>query len=62
MASGSSIQIETLEQTWRTIMDGIEETRQIELANRQKRIEDRQRLEVIKREFNEKFTMPDKKK
>ncbi len=61
MASGSSIQIETLEQTWRTIMDGIEETRQIELANRQKRIEDRQRLEVIKREFNEKFTMPDKK-
>ncbi|MBQ1538069.1 MAG: toxic anion resistance protein [Ruminococcus sp.] len=61
MASGSSIQIETLEQTWRTIMDGIEETRQIELANRQKRVEDRKRLEAIKQEFNQKFTMPDKK-
>ncbi len=61
MASGSSIQIETLETTWRTIMDGIEETKQIELNNRQKRIEDRQRLEAIKREFNQKFTMPDKK-
>ncbi len=61
MASGSSIQIETLEQTWRTIMDGIEETRQIELTNRQKRVEDRKRLEAIKQEFNQKFTMPDKK-
>ena len=27
MASGSSIQIETLEKTWRTITSGIEETR-----------------------------------
>lgn len=61
MASGSSIQIETLEETWRTIMNGIEETRQIELANHQKRIEDRRRLEAIKQEFNERYTMPDKK-
>lgn len=61
MASGSSIQIETLENTWRTIMDGIEETKQIEMDNRRKRIEDKQRLEAIKQEFNQKYTMPDKK-
>lgn len=62
MASGSSIQIETLETTWRTIMSGIEETRQIELESRKKRAEDKQRLAVIKQEFNSKFTMPEQKK
>lgn len=30
LASGSSIKIETLETTWKTIVDGIEETRQIQ--------------------------------
>lgn len=57
LASGSSIKIETLETTWRTIMNGIEETRAIEATARQKRIEDKQRLEAIKKEFNSKFPM-----
>ena len=57
LASGSSIKIETLETTWRTIMNGIEETRAIEATARQKRIEDKQRLEAIKKEFSSKFPM-----
>jgi uncharacterized protein YaaN involved in tellurite resistance len=55
MASGSSIKIETLETTWRTIMTGIEETQQIQDSARQKRVEDRQRLEAIKTEFNKSY-------
>lgn len=55
MASGSSIKIETLETTWRTIMTGIEETQQIQDNARQKRVEDKQRLEAIKTEFNKSY-------
>ncbi|MCR5835188.1 MAG: toxic anion resistance protein [Lachnospiraceae bacterium] len=61
LASGSSIKIETLESTWKTIMNGIEETKQIQENARAKRIEDQARLEVIKNEFNQKYHMPNKK-
>lgn len=61
LASGSSVKIETLETTWRTIVNGIEETRSIQENARKKRIEDANRLEVIKQEFNQKYHMPDKK-
>lgn len=61
MAAGSSIKIETLETTWRTIVDGINETRQIQNDARQKRKEDQARLENIKREFNEMYHVPNKK-
>lgn len=62
MAAGSSIKIETLETTWRTIVSGIDETRQIQENARKQRIDDQARLEAIKKEFNEKYCMPDKKK
>ncbi len=58
LASGSSVKIETLEQTWRTITSGIEETRAIQENARQKRVEDAKRLEEIKKEFNAKYNMP----
>ncbi len=61
LASGSSIKIETLETTWKTIVSGIEETRQIQDQARKQRMEDQVRLENIKREFNEMYHMPDKK-
>lgn len=61
MAAGSSIKIETLETTWKTIVDGINETRQIQNDARQKRVEDQARLENIKREFNEMYHVPNKK-
>jgi len=59
MASGSSIKIETLETTWKTIVNGIDETRQIQEKARKQRTEDQARLEKIKTEFNQKYHMPD---
>ena len=58
LASGSSIKTETLENTWKTIVNGIDETRQIQENARKQRIEDRARLETIKQEFNQKYHMP----
>lgn len=62
LASGSSIQIETLETTWRTITTGIEETRRIEDDARKKRIEDQKRLEAIKEDFQNHYHMPPAKR
>jgi uncharacterized protein YaaN involved in tellurite resistance len=61
MVSGSSIKIETLETTWRTIVNGIEETKQIQENAKKQRIEDQARLENIKTEFNKMYHMPNKK-
>ncbi len=61
LASGSSIKIETLEQTWQTIVSGIEETMQIQENARQQRVNDQQRLEAIKADFKSRYSMPDQK-
>ncbi len=58
LATGSSIQIETLENTWRTIVNGIEETRQIQENAKKKREEDQVRLEAIKADFEKQYHMP----
>lgn len=55
LAAGSSVQIETLETTWKTITTGIEETRRIEEDARQKRIDDKARLEAIKEDFRKQY-------
>lgn len=55
LASGSSIKIETLETTWKTIVKGIEETKQIQENASRKRIEDQARLKAIKDDFNKMF-------
>ena len=60
LASGNSIRIETLETTWRTIVNGINETKQIQENARKQRSEDQLRLENIKEEFNRMYHMPDK--
>ena len=54
LTSGSSIKIETLEKSWRTIVNGIDETRQIQENAKKQRIDDKARLESIKAEFNSK--------
>lgn len=54
LASSSSIKIETLEESWKTIMKGIEETKQIQEEARQKRIEGTKRLHEIQKEFQSK--------
>ena len=61
LASGSSIKADTLETTWRTIMDGIEETRKIQEDASRQRQEDQQKLARIKQEFQTKYQMPNKK-
>lgn len=61
LASGSSIKVETLETTWRTIVNGIEETKQIQENARKQRIQDQAKLENIKQDFNRMYHMPDKK-
>lgn len=61
MAAGSSIKVETLETTWRTIVNGIEETKQIQENLRTQRVEEQKRLENIKDEFNRMYHMPSKK-
>lgn len=51
LAAGSSIKIETLETTWRTIMNGIDETKAINENARKQRNDDAVRLAAIKQEF-----------
>lgn len=60
LSSGSSIKIETLETTWKTIMSGIDETRQIQENAINQRVNDQTRLETIKQEFNQRYNMPSK--
>lgn len=60
LSSGSSIKIETLETTWKTIMSGIDETRQIQESAMNQRVNDQARLETIKKEFNQRYNMPSK--
>ena len=61
LASGSSIKADTLESTWRTIMDGIEETRRIQEDASRQRQADKEKLNRIKREFQEKYALPGRK-
>lgn len=55
MANGNSIQIETLEKTWTTIVSGIQETKQIQDEARERRKHDSERLEKLKQEYREKL-------
>ena len=56
LTSGSSIQVETLQKTWDTIVRGIEETQQIQEQARVKRAEDTKKLEALKEDFKLKMT------
>ena len=51
LASGSSIKMETLESTWHTIVNGIEETKSIQENAKKKREEDKVHLNAIKDEY-----------
>lgn len=54
LASGSSVKIETLQKTWETIMQGIEETKQIQIDGQRKRQEDTLKLEEFKKAYEKK--------
>ncbi len=55
LANGSSIKVETLEKTWETIVNGIEETKKIQDEARAKRLEDSKRLERLKEDYRSKM-------
>lgn len=51
----SSIKVETLEKSWKTIIDGIEEIKAIQDDMIKKCNEDKEKLDAIKNEFSEKY-------
>lgn len=51
LASSSSIKVETLEQTWKTIVNGIEETQRIQADASAKRAADAAKLDALKKDF-----------
>ena len=51
MTSNSSIKIETIEDSWKAIMQGIEDTKRIQSEASAKRLEDKAKLEQMKKEF-----------
>lgn len=55
MTNTSSVQIETLEKTWNTIVSGIDETKRIQEEAKRKREEDSKRLNAIKQQYAEKM-------
>lgn len=55
LATGNSIQVETLEKTWQTIVTGIEETKKIQEEARVKRVEDSKRLAALKEDYKSKM-------
>ena len=44
-----------LEKTWQTIVNGIDETNQIQENARKQRIDDQKRLEAIRADFNKRY-------
>ncbi|WP_425447280.1 toxic anion resistance protein [Dethiothermospora halolimnae] len=55
LASGSSIKIETLEKTWQTIVQGIDETRKIQQEAKQKRITGTKRMQELQNDYKNKL-------
>lgn len=55
LAMGSSIKVETLEQTWQTIVNGIDETKKLQEEARTKRAEDAIRLQKLKDDYRMKM-------
>lgn len=55
LASGSSIKVDTLEETWKIIVEGIDETKKIQEAAKQQRKEDSIRLQKLKDDYRAKM-------
>ena len=58
LASGSAIQPDTLEKSWKTIVDGIDETRRLQDSARAQRQQDQEKLENIKRDYMARCNAP----
>lgn len=58
LAGAPSIQADTLQKTWQTIVGGIEETRRLQQSARDQRQQDQVKLENIRRDFMQKYNAP----
>lgn len=57
-ASGGSVRTQALEESWRTIVSGIDETRRLQESAQREREDGQRRLEAIKADFDRKYHMP----
>ena len=55
LSSGNTVQIDTLENTWKTIVDGIDETKRMRTEAQKKRKDDQAKLESIKQDFDARY-------
>lgn len=55
MANSNSISVDTLEKTWQTIVNGIEETKQIQEDAKARRKQDSERLQQLKDDYKRKM-------
>ena len=58
LAGAPSIQADTLQKTWQTIVGGIEETQKLQQSARDQRKQDQLKLENIRRDFMRKYSAP----
>ena len=58
LAGAPSIQADTLQKTWQTIVGGIEETQKLQQSARDQRQQDQVKLESIRRDFMQKYSAP----
>ena len=58
LAGAPSIQADTLQKTWQTIVGGIEETQKLQQSARDQRKQDQLKLENIRRDFMRKYNAP----
>ena len=58
LAGAPSIQADTLQKTWQTIVGGIEETQKLQQSARNQRQQDQVKLENIRRDFMQKYNAP----
>lgn len=58
LAGAPSIQADTLQKTWQTIVGGIEETQKLQQSARDQRKQDQVKLENIRRDFMRKYSAP----
>lgn len=58
LVGAPSIQADTLQKTWQTIVGGIEETRKLQDSARDQRRQDQVKLENIRRDFMSKYNAP----
>lgn len=58
LTGAPSIQADTLQKTWQTIVGGIEETQKLQASARDQRKQDQVKLENIRRDFMQKYNAP----